>query len=508
MPLAACGGTPEGEREGGSQAEELASNTYIVLYKAQAVPHDAQMEIARAGGTLVTSYAEIGVAIARSDSAHFASELARNVAIQGVSPTAGLRVSALPVKLPKKKFPKPSPPAVTGDALSGMQWNMDMIHAPQAHRITTGRKSVIVGVLDSGIDDRLPDLQGQVDAARSVTCVDGVEDTDPARWRNDGIGHGSHMAGIIAAKRNGIGVVGVAPGVTLAAVKVSEDGFVFPEAFICGLNWASSHGFNLVNASLFLDPWYYNCLSDPQQRATWVAVQRAVNHALLRGVTVIGATSNEGQDLAHPTVDPFSPTNGTPVPREVSNECKLLPVEANGVIGNSALAGDGKLAFYSNYGLGVVDFTAPGGDLHVPMPGNESGQIISTIPHYSFLYQNAINWNGRVAVGCTDGLDANDPNSDGSTCAETYALLQGTSLAAPHTTGVAALALSRYGTAGGALGVYVRLAQGAQPIACPENPYLPYPGDMNPATCEGPKFFNGFYGRGRVDALGTVSQWW
>ena len=506
LPLAGCGAEAEGEQP--SRTEALRGDSYIVLYKAESVPESAYADIVQAGGTLVASYAEIGVAIARSDSRHFASELAKNAAIEGVSPTAKMRVNTLPTQLPGKKLARPAPPPVAGDPLSGMQWNMDMIRAPQAHNYTTGKKSVIVGVLDSGIDDvTIPDLQGQVDASRSVTCADGVEDTDPARWRNDFIGHGSHVAGIIAAKRNGVGVVGVAPGATLAAVKLTEDGFVYPEAFLCGLNWAVEHDFDLVNASLFLDPWYYNCLNDPEQRATWIAVQRAVYRAMAHGISIFGSTSNEQQDLANPTVDPFSPTNGTPTPREVDNSCKFLPVEANGVIGISALAGDRKLSYYSNYGLGVVDFAAPGGDLHVPVPGNESGQIVSTIPSYSFYYDQAINWNGRVAVNCADGLDPNDPNSDPSTCAETYALLQGTSAATPHATGVAALAISRYGDMG-PLGVYLRLAQGARPLACPANPYQPYPDDMPPATCEGPAFYNGFYGKGQVDALGTVQQWW
>jgi subtilisin family serine protease len=506
LPLAGCGAESGDNKE--ARAEALSGDSYIVLYKAQAVPASAYAEIERAGGTLVAAYADIGVAIARSDSKTFAAELGKNAAVEGVSSTARMRVSALPTQLPTGKPPRPTPPPVAGDPLSGMQWNMDMIRAPQAHNITTGKKSVVVGVLDSGIDDvTIPDLQGQVDAARSVTCVDGVADTDPARWRNDFIGHGSHVAGIIGAKRNGKGVVGVAPGATLAAVKVTEDGFVYPEAFICGLNWAIEHDFDLVNASLFLDPWYYNCLSDPEQRATWIAVQRAVYRAMAHGITVFASTSNESQDLANPTVDPFSPTNGTPTEREIDNSCVFLPVEANGVIGTSALAGDRKLSYYSSYGLGVVDFTAPGGDLHVPMPGNASGQIVSTIPSYSFYYDQAIGWNGRVAVGCTDGLDPNDPNSDPSTCAETYALLQGTSAATPHATGVAALALSRYGDQG-TVGVYLRLAQGAQPIACPPNPYEPYPGDAPPKTCEGPTFYNGFYGKGMVDALGTVQSRW
>jgi subtilisin family serine protease len=151
-----------------------------------------------------------------------------------------------------------------------------------------------------------------------------------------------------------------------------------------------------------------------------------------------------------------------------------------------------------------VNFTAPGGDLHVPMPNNPSGQIVGPIPSYSLIYQQANQWNGRVGVGCTDGLDPNDPNADPSTCAETYALLQGTSMSTPHVTGVAALILSRFGKIG-AGGISAHLARSATRKACPTpSPYQPYPADMPAEVCQSDRDGNGFYGEGEVDALAAV----
>ncbi|MET0285086.1 MAG: S8 family serine peptidase [Polyangiales bacterium] len=481
-----------------------APTNFLVVYKLESVPSSAAADIKKAGGSVLAAYKELGIVLASSASSGFQAALAKNALVQAVAPTQGAAVDALPSEGPEQKS-RPAPvQQASGDTLAPMQWNMTQIRAPQARAITPGKKSVVVGVFDSGIDDKLPDLKGQVDRSKSVTCIGGVADASYANWSYDAIGHGSHVAGIIGAKENGVGTVGIAPGVSLAAVKLTEDGFIYPEAFICGLYWAATHDFDLVNASLFIDPYYFNCKSDPTQRAITIAEQRAVKFAALKGVTVIAAASNENIDLANPKEDPFSPTNGDgSTVRTVDNSCKLLPVELDGVIGVSAVAGDKKLAYYSNYGLGVVDIAAPGGDFHVPMPGNPTGQIVSPVPSYSFYYQAAIDWNGRVAEGCKDGVDPNSEAHDPSTCTGTYAALQGTSQATPHVTGVAALALSRFGKMPAPL-LLAALTRGATPTACPSGLYQPYPEDMPAEKCQGLKLYNGFYGVGIVDALGTV----
>jgi lantibiotic leader peptide-processing serine protease len=502
--LAACSAGIDGEPIATQSAALSSSGSFIVLYKASAVPGSAAADVAAAGGSFVSAYPEIGVVIATSTSTTFASKMAASALVKGVAITTGASSPSMPVRIPNRKLPPPPKPSGTGEPLASMQWDMAQINAPQARSVTQGSKSVVVGILDSGIDDQtVVDLQGQVDHARSATCIGGVANTDPTVWSNDVIGHGTHVAGIIGAKINGKGIAGIASGVTLAAVKLSEDGFIYPEAFICGVQWGASHGFDLINASLFTDPWYYTCPSDPNQAVILESEQRSVTYATAHGVTVIAAASNENQDLAHPTTDPFSPTNMETVPRTVTSACKLLPAQLPGVITVSAVGGDGNLAYYSNYGLGTVDLTAPGGDLHVSLPGDPSGQIVSTIPSYSFYYQEAIDWNGRVGIGCTDGLDPNDPASDPSTCAETYALLQGTSQSTPHVTGVAALVLSRYGKLGTA-GLLARLSLTTISKSCPANPYQPYPDDMPAETCQGIAGYTGFYGAGEVNASAAV----
>ncbi|MDB4976433.1 MAG: hypothetical protein JWN48_4774 [Myxococcaceae bacterium] len=482
--------------EGNQALEATPAVSYLVTYKTTTVPTCAKTDATAAGGTLVASFDKIGVAVVQSSSPTFVSKLAAKSTVQSVVNTSGAAQDALTTKFPTKRGAKPPPPSTSGEPLAGMQWNMDQIHAREARAITPGKPTVIVGVIDSGIDDTLPDLAGQVDATRSVSCIGGIANTAHSDWGHDDIGHGSHVAGIIAAKQNGVGTVGVAPGIKLAALKVTDDGYVYPEAFICAVYWGATHGVVLANASLITDPYYYHCDSDPVQKAIKIAQQRAVTFAQSQGMTLLAAASNENQDLNNPKLDPAT---GNPV----DNSCKLLPVELDGVIGVSALAGDRKLAFYSNYGTDGVDLSAPGGDFHVPMPGNASGQIVSSVPSYSYYYQAASDWNGRVGIGCSDGLDPNDPNADPATCKETYALLQGTSSAVPHVTGIAALALSKFGKLSTA-SLLAKLAVGATDTACPAGSYQPYPSDMPAETCTGTAANNAFFGQGQADAYATI----
>jgi subtilisin family serine protease len=115
-----------------------------------------------------------------------------------------------------------------------------------------------------------------------------------------------------------------------------------------------------------------------------------------------------------------------------------------------------------------------------------SGQVLSSVPPNSLYYQLAAEWDGQVQ-DCSSGP-----------CV-TYAYLQGTSQAAPHVTGVAALAISRFGKMSPEA-LLARLSLTAQSLACPPSPYDP--GDTGqPATCKGPAFYNNFYGAGEVDAL-------
>jgi subtilisin family serine protease len=363
--------------------------------------------------------------------------------------------------------------AVTPEPLEANQWDLRQIKADKANAISGGSRRVLVGVLDSGIEATHPDLAANVDASKSVGCTNqGVPDTSAAAWAPTTSTHGTHVAGEIAAARNGIGVAGVAPNVRLASVKVVDDnGFIYPEYAICGFIWAAEHGMDVTNNSYFIDPWFLWCKTDVDQSAVIQAVKRAVDYSVRKDVVNVAAMGNSNWDLSHQITDTGSPNNGTPVTRVVGNECVDLPDELPGVVSVSAVGPESRKSYYSNYGIIEADVTAPGGDrMQVANTPDANGRVLSTV---------------------TGGG---------------YGYLQGTSMASPHAAGVVALIRSTH--PGYSVGqVFSSLGARADRIPCPPGgAYDPDGTGAWAATCQGGGSGRGFYGAGLVDALDAVTR--
>ena len=134
---------------------------------------------------LVYSYNAIGVAIARSDSPTFANDVAQDSRVEGASATApfGTRLSDDTGDTgTSSQTAIPNTPAPGTDNLSGLQWDMDQIHAFEAHTITGGSSSVVVGDIDTGLDFTHPDLAPNVDFTNSVSCIGGVPNQTASAW--------------------------------------------------------------------------------------------------------------------------------------------------------------------------------------------------------------------------------------------------------------------------------------------------------------------------------------
>jgi serine protease len=217
------------------------------------------------------------------------------------------------------------------DPMYDKQWNMAMIDAPTGWR-AGGGKGVKVAVIDTGVS-RVEDLQG-------IRMGEGATFVPLTKTPEDDHGHGTHVAGTIAqATNNGLGVVGVAPNVTIMPYKaLSAQGFGSSDWIAAAIDHAVDNGADVINLSL----------GGPYSEV----LDKAARDAAKKGVVVVAAAGNSGQ-------------------RGVGS-----PASAEEVIGVAAVGPEDTRAPYSTYGKGV-DISAPGGDTR--NHGTDGGVLQDTI---------------------------------------------------------------------------------------------------------------------------------
>lgn len=209
--------------------------------------------------------------------------------------------------------PTPAPPAQPDESLP---WGVDRIEADLAWATTTG-DPVKVAIVDTGIDRTHPDLQANL--------MGGYNAINPALSWTDDNGHGTHVAGIVAAIDNTIGVIGVAPNADLYGVKVlNKRGSGYVSDIIEGIDWAIANDIDVINMSL----------GSTSYSATFEA---ACTRAIDAGIVVVAAAGNAG-------------TSGGAV---------SYPARYPGVIAVSATDSSNTLAYFSSWGPDV-DIAAPG----------------------------------------------------------------------------------------------------------------------------------------------------
>jgi subtilisin family serine protease len=346
------------------------------------------------------------VAIASSANPAFADLLRASPLVSGVSedfvfrafePTGGAYATAT------------HPPAPGEDPLEFQQWNLRATRATEARAVQTGNPAVDVAILDTGIDVTHQDFflgaQSNIDIGRSRSFV--PSEPDPLVFS---AAHGTSVASIVGARKNDLGMVGVAPNVTLISIKIVDlnDNARFSWV-IEGITYAGDIQADVINMSLAIDedspngeqPW---CMSNPDHEVLRTALERAIGYARSRGALPVAAAGNGNAVGRDGRGDDLS----------ADQDCDVMPSETPGVVTVGALDRYGRLTRYSNYGLGVLDLVAPGGDLlsDGELSPDECPGILTAVPG-----------NGYSCGG-------------------------GTSFAAPHVSGAAALVISQFGTLG------------------------------------------------------------
>jgi subtilisin family serine protease len=400
--------------------------TYVLVGADDRLPSGLPQQLSSIGGTLTYALPEIGVAIAHSTRPGFAAEAAALQGLRSVLPD--VLIPLAPATVSATGNP---PSSGDDDSFFDLQWALDAIDAPEAWAGGYRGAGARVAVLDTGVDVDHPDLVANLNQALSTSFIPGLDVAAPPGPGVPLLGplhHGTWVAGIIAAADNGVGTIGVAPEAELVAVRVCHepDGPCPFSAILSGIVYAASIGSDVINLSIqallprsAIRDEQGSIIPASQVQELLVAFRRAFRFAESRGSTSVVIAGNDGRsldgdaslvqlwpDLAHVMAISATGPNGWAVDPTTNLD---LP------------------AFYTNYGRSAIDFAAPGGNLDFDLIAPEPLPMCTV---------------AGLWLPCAYFDTVVGPTAGGWTFAF------GTSGAAPHVAGVAALVV---GSSGGKL---------------------------------------------------------
>ncbi len=372
--------------------------------------------------------------------------------------------------------------------LTGLMWNQNRIRSPQANAVTYGSRAVTVAVADTGLDYTHPELASRVSSVVDFTQTEdppicktyfGASDADAAAQfggpeNTDWNGHGSWIGGNIAAALDKVGINGIAPKVNLVALKISQwCGSAYDSEILSAFEYAAAKHIDVVSISFggYLDR------SDPEQDAIYQSYVKTVADARKAGTLIVAAAGNEhvrvgaggkvishgqltlpGDEANYPDLFGLYETpGGIPGVVDVSATGNVVaassyhcdaydpavtPVTCKFLSDKHQAAGIGKkdqLAYYSNFGP-RIDLAAPGGARKFNLPvwdaGGTPGWPVTDADGFTAYQDFSITSNWALEIPCYF-LDS--PTFYDQSC---YSTIQGTSMATPHVSAVAALVAS------------------------------------------------------------------
>jgi len=344
--------------------------------------------MAYAGATITGKIPEIGVVLASSANPDFLAIINADARVQEAAEDIEVQW------LPKENVFEVSESdlqatGVNSEPYWGYQWNIRQILADQTAANGDMGFGARVAVLDSGIWKDHPDIKPNLNWSLSTSFVPGEGVVPTAA----GFNHGTHVAGIIAAPINGKGVQGVAPLAEIVAVKVlRQTGSGAFSWVIAGIMYASGPDVQADVINMSLGATFDRINAGGGGSGPLIsALNRAINHATAAGTLCVSAAGNEGVNLN---------SRLWSIPAQSGNG---RAVAATGPCGGTNFD---RPASYTDYGQSVISVAAPGGDY-----------VCGTVLDYV------------ISPGSATG----------------YYWAVGTSMAAPHVSGVAALIVGKYG---------------------------------------------------------------
>jgi subtilisin family serine protease len=375
---------------------------YLVSFK-KTEPAAFAAAVQSLGGTIDRRHPELKLAIVSGVGASGATTLGQKTGVSGITQDLDLQFIAPPAS-PVLQDMSGTPVSPNGTDQSGaffydVQYNMRQVRADLAWGSTPGGAGKLVCLLDTGIDPDHLDMAGKVDLNKIVSFISSplfAGDLDPIDYNF----HGTASAGYIVS--NGFGMASVAPDAKLCAAKVLNvlGSGSFADV-IAGILWASETAkANVINMSLggYLDK------SIPGAGSLVAALEGAVAVANKHGTVVVASSGNSGINLDE------DPANFLEVPAQIRG------VVSVGAVAPFNQANFDMLASYTNFGGKTgIKLVAPGGDLLTG--GNQSDLLLTACSEYQLT----------LSFAC-------GPTS--------YLLAAGTSEAAPHVSGAAAVIMS------------------------------------------------------------------
>lgn len=394
---------------------ETPAASYLLAYKGNSLPANYQDAILQAGGVVVRAIPEVGIVEVESAQPGFLSTIRSHKDIQAADLEMEMYLETEPAAADGQK--------VTLTEQNGnyhhLQWDIKKVtNNFQSFDLNKGNHDTVVAVIDSGFDFSHPDLAANVDLAGSKTFVPGTTDA----W--DGNGHGTHVAGAIAANGK---VVGVGPNLKLRAYRVFGATGGAQQSWITdAIVAAANDGVDVINMSIGGWRWMAHNLGEQGDSASMVAYHRALHYATQKGALVVVSAGNDSRNLnsLHDMQTYWMERYGL----DIKGPSRVVPAQIPGVVtvSSSNSWSDNSIAFYSNYG-NWIDVAGPGGD---------NGPLYDTLtrqdPAGNYLDKRDFTYRSLSTYPTYFAMSKNaTAHSIG------YSYLHGTSMAAPKVAGIA-----------------------------------------------------------------------